>query len=146
MTLSKEIFIGEIKDGQWFWVHPGHWSGFIKTKKPGKYMLRPPVTAKGLRNIGQNNLYWKRNSELSDATGYESAELHEYFMKVCGFIKDSTVKGVSIQIRLSSTELSESEFSELFKKQDEMANEFNRMSEGEPDRVWLSLTTTDPIG
>lgn len=146
MILSKEIFVGEIKNGQWFWVHPGHWKSWLKTKKDGKYTLRPPTSLKGQRNIGQNNLYWLRNSQLEDVTGYESWKLHAYFMKISGFIKDFTVNGEPIQDRISSTELSESEFSVLFKKQDEMCNEYNRMSEGEPDRVWLTLTTTDPLG
>lgn len=144
--MSKEIFIGEIKDGQWYWVHPGHWKEYIKTKKNGKYMLRPPTIAKGIRNIGQNNLYWKRNDELADALGYTSEELHEYFMKKCGFIKDSVVFNEPIQVRISSTELSESEFSDLFREQDNTCIEYNRMSEGEEDRAWLTLSTSDPIG
>jgi len=107
--------------------------------------MRPPTSLNDERGINQNNLYWKRNQELSDATGYSTEELHVYIMKSCGFLKETTVFGEPITLRLSSTKLKKSEFSQLMKKQDEICNQYNQMSVGEPDRVWLTLTTTDPL-
>ena len=137
-----EQFIGTIKNHVWTFNNREHWQSFLNTKPDGEYVLRPPTNLKGKRRIEQNNLYWKRNDEISQHTGYMSTYLHILFMQMAGFLKEEIIFGTPISARMSSTELTIPEFSQLMKQQDKVVSEIN---DGIPIESWIRLTTTDPL-
>jgi len=137
--MSKEIFILTIKDGQAFFNNRGHWESWVQIQKPGQYVLRQPTSLTDIRGINQNNLYWKRNQEISDKTGYTKEEVHEYIMYMTGNFYESTIFGEIIPCRTSSTQLNKTEFSKLFDKQKDIADQYN---DGLPEEAQIKLTTT----
>ena len=139
----SELFIGVITDNhEWKWETPDHWRSFLKTKKPGKYVLRQPTSFKDGRGLNQNALLWARTHQLSDATGYTPAEIHSYIMELAGFIQEKEIFGKIIIDRISSTELSKVEFSKLFIEQDKICNDLN---DGRDPESWMALISTDPL-
>ena len=136
----SELFIGTITDGQWRFNNRAHWESWLRLKKNGQYILRPPTGMHDDRSINQNALLWRRHSQLSDATGYTKEEIHDYCMYQSGYVKESEIFGKQILSRISSTKLSVNEFSKLFKMQDEICAQIN---DGLPIESKLILAATD---
>ena len=136
----SEIFTGTIKNGVWYFDNPKHFAGWCMRKRDGQYIWREPTPLSDSRGLNQNSLYWKRNAELAQATGYAPDELHEWIVTDCGFVHEVIILGKPRIVRDSSRDLSKIEFSELMRKQDEIANEYNRDL---PASAWVILTTTD---
>lgn len=83
------------------------------------------------RTIPQNSRYWARNQELAEFTGYSRENLHEEFMRKCGFGKQVLAHTTNYFFRISSTELDIKQFSELMTCQDELVNFLNEGVEPE---------------
>lgn len=138
----SEIFFIDIKNGKWEFTHKGHFDGYCKSKPDGRYALREPAIQSKKRSLKENDWYRGRCRQLASVTGHTVDQIHEILMFDCGFIKSSIFFGIEKIIRLSSTELTHSEWSRLIKKQDEYTNEYN--SDLPPDK-WLILMTGDPL-
>lgn len=138
----SEIFSGSITNGVWKFDNPSHFIEWCKKKPSGEYLFREPTSLSDSRRLNQNALYWKRNDQLASAIGYTPDEIHEWIVTDCGFLHEVEILGKPRIVRDSSRDLTKIEFSELMKKQDEIANEYNRDL---PQSARVILVTTDPL-
>ena len=134
----NELFIGTIKDHKWVFNNRAHWQSWLDLKRDGQYILRPPTPLKDTRSVNANALYWLRNTQLSEATGYTKNEIHEYVMTQSGYFKETAVFDKIILMRESSAKLSTHEFSKLFDIQNEIQDQIN---DGMPDGTKLMLAS-----
>ena len=85
----------------------------------------------------QNALYWKRNTILAEGIGVPTKEsMHLILLEDCGYINKIEVAGLEHLIYMSSKDLSTNEFSELMKRQTEIAQ---FMNEGRDVELYIRL-------
>lgn len=136
-NMSKVLFNGEIKNGLWYWG-PGQLQYFhtaCRRLAKGHFIIELKKFSQK-RNSDINAAYYARNGTISKVTGYWPEELHVLFMRNGGFgnyreVPNEHGKIASMFFRDSSTELSQTEFHQLIKLQDDFATWWNQDNEPE---------------
>lgn len=73
------------------------------------------------RTAAQNRLYWKWLGELSEQTGHDTEELHEYMKRRFLGAELKTILGVEIEVPKSTADLRVAPFAEFLTKIEVMA-------------------------
>lgn len=147
----KALFYGYIRKTGKFEFSPGQAAAFNKyvrheSRRDNDVFAAisiEPVHKK--RTIRQNNLYWLRNTVLSNELGMHKDDCHALLMKRCHFGKEKIVAGERCFARDTSTKLSKKQFSALIEEQDKIAMWLNEDRE-ENERLILPEKESNVVG
>ena len=117
------------EDGQLRIDDQQSYKSWLKTLKPGCLVVTIRNQRKK-RSLPQNNLHWLRCEYLADYSGYSKEAIHELLMHACNYHDKLYIDGQEHHVRWTSTTLSTVQFSELFKKQQALADWLS--GDGEP--------------
>lgn len=108
--MIKPVFTGRIKDGVLTIDRRFTFNRYLKTIEDEKVLITiEPL--KGKRTLAQNRYYWTYLTLVADETGNSVDDLHEWAKRKFLTPKFITVKGETMKIARSTTELSKDEWS-----------------------------------